>query len=883
MALVLLAAYGWSRGGQTTVLRVEANGQEFNLAVDGRSVLRESFGAAPSGGIVLVLNPRDEIPSLPEPRGFDYIEVREAGTGRLLFREECNRAPETSGWVITSGEVDVRGGTWDAAAGELRLYLPGAFNDVTVEAGLKNVQAAEVAVRATDRDSGVFAGVRPYRLADASLSLRESGRSTSGRAFAPLQLAKPATSASMVAMTLRPLPWIAAFVVLAVALTSVLQQVDPERFGQLEKRAHVLSPFRVAVILAAAAAVVALILLRGPADGVPHVPDELSYLFQAELLASGHVSLAPSSVEQSFRWSDPTPVVIHNGRWASMYPPGHPLVLALGAFTGLTWLVPPVVGGSSVFLLFLAARRIYVPQVGLMAAFLFAVSPFFLMTASNFMSHNTTALLVVATVYTLGRFGDGKWQWAMAAGVLIGAVFATRPLTGAALMPACGLLLLTELLKTGSRVQVLRGYALVGAGGVLMLGAYLGYQWLATGDPFTVESVQGGRDAFGFGGAHSVAVGLTHEQTQLSYLLLVLHNWPASIGVGLVLLPFVLGTTNRWDWFLLIATVSLGAAYALYKVNGVMHGPRYWYELTPLLMLLTGRAVSLLRDAVASLLLVIRPGDERGQVAPRVSYLAVATPVIILALWGSGSWLFRSSGSWRAEFMPESAAALKGFNGIDGRFPEMLRAAELKNALVMVDDCGSWHCYGSTFWLNEPTLDGEVVYARYWPDRPDQAMDVFAAYPERSVYRANFRQLTLKAFTESVSEVGEVAPRASTIVLQGATVLPRPLTGGERDEIRRADLDMVESLLALHLAARGQYPEARQPQTLCLYPTDAGCALREYGTLPADPRSGWSYLYWSDGRRYAVAAGAESSALRCTEPLQNGMTPPGAGSLCRTR
>src|SRR3954465_8892188 len=75
----------------------------------------------------------------------------------------------------------------------------------------------------------------------------------------------------------------------------------------------------------------------------PVVSDELSYVLQARIFASGHwVAPAPPS-EAGFQQLH----VLVSPVLASKYPPGHPLLLAIGAIAGAVWLIPLLLAGVS--------------------------------------------------------------------------------------------------------------------------------------------------------------------------------------------------------------------------------------------------------------------------------------------------------------------------------------------------------------------------------------------------------------------------------------------------------------------------------------------------------------------------------------------------------
>ena len=76
----------------------------------------------------------------------------------------------------------------------------------------------------------------------------------------------------------------------------------------------------------------------------------------------------------------------------------------------------------------------------------------------------------------------------------------------------------------------------------------------------------------------------------------------------------------------------------------------------------------------------------------------------------------------------------------------------------------------------------------------------------------------------------------------------------------------VQELLQRYHEKYGKYPNTDRPQSLCVYPSDAGCALREIGAIPADPTGVRNYAYWSDGKTYSVAAEVETLPASCSSP-----------------
>src|SRR4030066_2091168 len=110
-------------------------------------------------------------------------------------------------------------------------------------------------------------------------------------------------------------------------------------------------------------------------ERIPHINDENAYLFQAKLFQSGRLH-APSPCGREFF---DFPHIINNGKWYSIYPPGFPLLLVVGLILRSPWLINPILAALAVLLFFLLGQEIYNRSVGIIAALLAAISPWFLL------------------------------------------------------------------------------------------------------------------------------------------------------------------------------------------------------------------------------------------------------------------------------------------------------------------------------------------------------------------------------------------------------------------------------------------------------------------------------------------------------------------------
>lgn len=809
----LLACYFWSDGGQSTHLRVEARGDQFTVIVDGRSQSQQQIAdAAPTGGIVLTLFDTQQLPSLPSPRGIDSISVTDLDSGAQLFGDDFS-APPAAPWEVSPGAFFVKDGMLRARGpGSLALRDP-AWRNYAVDVTYRNVQSAAVVVRSTGGQQGVVTTLRPLWWNDDDSKTLSVGLGDPTRHAGNginVRLSRDETLKSLTAMLLHPYPYIALLLVVALLLVAALQFVPQANMQAVEAS---MPSFPLAWAAAAVAVVMFLVSLYfnfADRSHIPYVPDAVAYIFQARLLAGGHVHAPPPPVFGAFDFFSPSPIVLTPGRWASQYPFGHPLMLAIGVRIGAIWVIPPILASASVAMLFVVGRRMFNQRVGLLAAIFLATSPFFIMNANDFMSHNTAAFYLLGCLVFLTMRERRPLLYGALAGLAFGLLLNTRPLSAIALVPAFGALLLAPLVAADSRRRGAIEIAGFVAGGLVMVGAYMLYNYGTTGDAlrtgyqatgvsfFTpsafpaAPNTGGVSQSLGVGGQHNSLLGLQSERVQAALLLLVLDGWPTYIGLGFVLLPFILATRRLWDWFLLASALSVMGIWVLYEGAGVMYGPRYWYEAMPFLLLLAARGADRAADLLAAgagLLRTIVAGETKptassttplshqASAAPRApaamnndtAALAVAsspadrhrtaTDRIGPPLWASrlvvfsfvaalvGSsvwgWLLSNRATWKADFVPSTAQAMCCVLGIDDRIPELVEAQHLNNALVLVEPCSTFICYGSVFWRNAPTLDGDIVYVKDIAALRDQ---IVAAFPGRAVYVAKYTRPSLQPY-----------------------------------------------------------------------------------------------------------------------------------------
>jgi hypothetical protein len=167
-------------------------------------------------------------------------------------------------------------------------------------------------------------------------------------------------------------------------------------------------------------------------ERLPHLEDEVAYLWQAKVLARGQTVIESPEPRRAF-WQ-PFIVDFEENRFGK-YTLGWPLILAPGALIGQPWIVNAILAGLSVFLVYRLGMEIFDPDVGVIAAALTAFSPMALLLNGTLMGHTAALFTTMLFMFAYWRMGQGRHalRWGLIAGVALGLSVINRPLAGLAL------------------------------------------------------------------------------------------------------------------------------------------------------------------------------------------------------------------------------------------------------------------------------------------------------------------------------------------------------------------------------------------------------------------------------------------------------------------
>ena len=188
----------------------------------------------------------------------------------------------------------------------------------------------------------------------------------------------------------------------------------------------------IALLLAFFAFFMSAIISQTVFERMPHLEDEVAYLFQAKSYAGGHLAIESPQPRRAY-WQ---PFVVdQNDVRFGKYTPGWSLQLALGVLMGQTWVINAFLAALTIALVYRLGREIFNADVGVIAAALTAFSPMALLLDATLMGHTAALFAATLFLYAYWRVERGKRapRWGLVAGIGLGLLIANRPITGIAI------------------------------------------------------------------------------------------------------------------------------------------------------------------------------------------------------------------------------------------------------------------------------------------------------------------------------------------------------------------------------------------------------------------------------------------------------------------
>ena len=439
-----------------------------------------------------------------------------------------------------------------------------------------------------------------------------------------------------------------------------------------------------------------------------HIPqgDSVITFFQAKIFASGYLWSRPPLFPDFFLKE----MVMYHGKWFSMVQHGHSLFLTPFMLIRLPWLLSPLMGSFSLIIFFLFLRNCFDEKMAREGILFLLLSPMFLFISSSYLNHNSSFFLVLLSLFFLSlSLKNNNRIFPFFSGFFSGLAFFSRT-TVLPFIPVILFLLFTY--KREKRGETVFFFLL---GLLPALSIQFIHNLIYTGNMFRFgyslhpeKNLHGIGFGIGKGAATFNITGHTPLKSIINLLYntfafsLHLYGWPL---LSLLFIPFafVRWKKNLWDLFAGLVIILTVIFFSLYWFHGISPmGPKYYFEIVPLLVLLTVRGITKLN---------IRP------------------LVTILFLFGI---LF---------YIPFGLRIFNSGWGTNLHCYNEVKKTSIHNAIVFVKDLPgeneyertiNRHNYLSVAFRNEPVLrNGDIIYAK---DLKEENALLINEFKERKPY-----------------------------------------------------------------------------------------------------------------------------------------------------
>ena len=432
-------------------------------------------------------------------------------------------------------------------------------------------------------------------------------------------------------------------------------------------------------------------------DRFPNSGDEDCYLFQARAFAAFRLWEVPPILGTDLI---PFRTYLFESKWVSQSPPAWPMVLSAGMLLGIPpWTVNALLGGGSVVVLAAFCRRVGNPSAAVVAAALFALTPFYVMNAASYFPHILSSLLILSFCLCLLPEGETpRGHRLVAAGAIVGLLGATRYFDVLPLIPATLFWLSRQRRNAWPRL-----IGLLAAGLVPVLLLLMLYHYLITGSPFRtayyvintpeVSNIFVSLDPLRMFNGVAITAGRLVE----------LALWTSPVLLIVYCCCLALKFKDRKLAYYDLIFPGFVLAYVIYAdYGGNRYGPRFYFDAFPLMMV---TIVSALPSVTARL--------ERSMDRAMLPLAPIACVLYLVGIWPLVLTTFQSQVFSRQEPF------------------RLVQQAVTGNAIVIHDTSSGLGMHDWDLVRNPPSMDAAILHARVGTD----VGALRKAFPDRSIWR----------------------------------------------------------------------------------------------------------------------------------------------------
>ncbi|MBM3464519.1 MAG: hypothetical protein FJX76_20685 [Armatimonadetes bacterium] len=319
-------------------------------------------------------------------------------------------------------------------------------------------------------------------------------------------------------------------------------------------------------------------LLNGQTLG----PDEFAYLFQAHVLAQGHLALASPEPQDAFDCL----CIINNGLWYGKYPPGYPILLAAAVLCHVPHWLNAAAGAGCLVATFVLTRDLYDRATAQVAVALLAICPFFFLNNIPMMAHPSYLFFfLVFLIFFFRGLESEDFLNPVLAGAAAGACLLIRPVDFVLPVLVCAAWAAT---RTRGASFIWRNMALGALPLAMCAGLLLAVNAAQTGSalvsPYVVTASDEG---LGFGHhGHGWLRGLWNLMVSVGRLLV----WMPPLVCELALLAWF-EKSGRAALLLTLAACPVVTYFFYFTTGNTELGPRYYHAALAILPMLAARAL----------------------------------------------------------------------------------------------------------------------------------------------------------------------------------------------------------------------------------------------------------------------------------------------------
>ncbi|HEX7579064.1 MAG TPA: hypothetical protein VF580_03625 [Thermoanaerobaculia bacterium] len=494
-------------------------------------------------------------------------------------------------------------------------------------------------------------------------------------------------------------------------------------------------------------------IFRGVFHAMPGFGDEMNYLMEGRILASGHLSVPEPPNPEFFGvgWMD---MFGSDHRVWGFHPPGNSALLALGWLLGIPWITVPLVFGAVLVVQYLLAKDVLGSGGwALVNVLVVATSHYVLSLSSSYMAHAPSFLFLSLYLLLLLRFvRTGSGRFLVLAAAAAGFAFCIRPMSAvlASLVPLPALIVAARG-KATRRVWI-AAFA-VGLGVSLLVFLYtLGITGRFT-LPYAIKGPEVGQTVW-VRLTKSWDTHFTNFFRNTNEFQHRVHSFGILGNVVFFFLPLV-----AWPWKRLGR--ALAVAFATFFVFVLAHSVLHWYgwKWEPRMLFDVSFLFFLGTTAGLKALVELLPP------ARWVRRLVLVPATLALA------FVVGRDLPWRLK------EEYHDYNLAPTGVRDEIATRNLHEAVIFFGSEKAYSCYTPA---NTPRFDGDIVYAKSQGDLLDYL--ILGRFPTRQAFytpdgntltpKPNFYRRDADALRHDLESLGG---ERATVVMPWLSVAPSPL------------------------------------------------------------------------------------------------------------